>query len=88
MIDEKTINSVNKIVSVLGDAASISLTYGLGMYVKGRLCSPNVKITDFIVSAAILGLDFKICTLINNLVNEVFEDNKKVLKKSGENCEN
>ena len=79
MIDEKTINSVNKIVSILGDAASISVTYALGTNVKNILCSPKVKVTDYVIAAAVVGLNFKLCKYISDAKKELIEENYKIL---------
>lgn len=80
MVDIKTINSVNKIGCFLGDAAIISMTWALGSSAKDILCKPNIKITDLIIAAAIVGFDFKLCVFINDAKKELVEENNKLIK--------
>ena len=87
MIDKKTIKSVNKIISALGDVASVSITYGIEMNVKNRLCSPNVKITDFIIAAAMIGVNFEVCMFISDMKKELNKEKHKLLDRCIENDE-
>ncbi len=87
MVNEKTIKSVCKIVNILGDVASISATYALGTNVKDRLCSPNVKITDFIIAAAMVGVNFEVCMLISDMKKELNKEKDKLLDCYMENDE-
>jgi len=84
MINQKTVNSVNTIVGALGNAASMTITYASGAIVKNLLCKPKVQITDFIISAAILSLDFKLCIHINDVVNELKEENEEFIEENDE----
>jgi len=87
MINEKTINSVCRIVNILGDVASVSMTYGFGMNIKDRLCSPNVKITDFIITGAMIGVNFEVWMLISDMKKDINKEKVKLLDCCMENDE-